>query len=299
LAGMEPARVVSLIEAAAQFRLEAKGRRLHRGVAAQGREQAVYQELARALGYHANAQPFYILAQRLPVRRMRSLSVAACEALLFGVAGFLEQVRHEETRAESRRYLRGLWSEWWKHLDAASRWLQPWQLPRWRLSGSRPGNHPQRRLGALAALLADWQRVAAPLLDAGCWNHAAWRQTLLGLRHEHWSTHYTLLAEPAAAPLALVGETRVQEMLANVAYPLLVPERPSLWGEYLELPALLDNQRLRRALLRLFGDSTQRGLFGKKLFHQQGLLQVYEDFCLEDDSGCRDCPFPERLADWT
>ncbi|HRJ07256.1 MAG TPA: DUF2851 family protein [Prosthecobacter sp.] len=298
LAEMGAARVASLLEAAAQHRLENKSRRIHRCAEAQGRAQTIYQELARTLGYQKNPQPFVLLAQRLPLKRMLKLPPMQREALLFGVAGFMEAVRHEETAGRSREYLSGLWSEWWKHYDEASRWLQPRHLPRWRLSATRPGNHPQRRLGALAAMLASWERVAGPLMDAGRWSRDAWRETMTALRHDHWSAHYTLTSAPAAAPLALVGETRVQEMLANVVYPLLIPERTRLWAEYLDLPALLENSRLRRAVARLFGNSTLKKDFGKKLHHQQGLLQVYEDFCLEDDSGCAGCPFPERLKEW-
>jgi hypothetical protein len=77
-----------------------------------------------------------------------------------------------------------------------------------------------------------------------------------------------------------------------------MPERTRLWAEYLELPALLDNQKVRRAVLRLFGDDARGKRFTEKLHHHQGLLQIYEDFCLEDDSACADCPFPERLKDW-
>lgn len=299
LAEMGAARAASIIEAAAQHRLERKSRRLHRCVAAQGRAQTVYQELARALGYHANTQPFLMLAQRLPLKRMLGLSPAVREALLFGVAGFLEAVLHQETGGGSRLYLRGLWEEWWKHYHDASRWLQPRHLLRWRLAKTRPGNHPQRRLGALAAMLEHWGSVAGPLLDAGRWSRDSWRETVTHLQHAHWSTHYTLTAAPASKPLALIGGTRVQEMLANVVYPLLVPERTRLWAEYLELPALLDNDRVKRATLRLFGSSSLGRDFGKKLHHQQGLLQIYQDFCLEDASGCADCPFPERLKEWS
>ena len=64
------------------------------------------------------------------------------------------------------------------------------------------------------------------------------------------------------------------------------------------LPAMLDNQKTKLASLRLFGESPLARVFQKKLHHQQGLLQVYEDFCLQDDSSCANCPFPERLAQW-
>jgi hypothetical protein len=295
---MEAARVQSMLESAAQYRLELKSKRLHRCVAAHGREEAIYQALARTLGYRNNQQPFTLLSQRLPLRKITKLNAAKREALLFGVSGFLENVRTEDTEPETRTYLRQLWSEWWKLRNSCLRWLDERQLPRWKLAATRPGNHPQRRLAALAAMLNVWPQIVAPLADATRWSQVAWRESLLSLAHEFWSTHYTLLAAPAAKPLALVGETRVQEMLANVAYPLLVPERTRLWAEYLELPALLDNQKVRRAVLRLFGDAERGKKFAIKLHHQQGLLQIYEDFCLEDDSACANCPFPERLKEW-
>lgn len=298
LGEMEPAQVQSMLESAAQYRLERKSLRLHRCVAAHGREQAIYQALAQTLGYRNNQQSFNILAQRLPVQRLQKMPAEESEALLFGVSGFLESVRYEDTLPETRAYLRGLWSTWWKLRDAAQRWLQPQQALQWKLAAIRPGNHPQRRLGALVAMLKQWPRISGPLMDAGRWSQESWRETLLSLTHDFWSTHYTLLAEGSAKPLALIGETRVQEMLANVAYPLLMPERTRLWAEYLELPALLDNQKVRRAVQRLFGESELGTVFQKKLHHHQGLLQVYEDFCLEDDSACADCPFPERLKQW-
>jgi len=298
LSEMSPARVQSMLEAAAQHRLEKKSLKLHRCVEAHGREQAIYQALAQALGYRNNQQPFNILAQRFPVKTLLKMPVGERESLLFGVSGFLEGVVYEDTLPETRLYLRGLWESWWKQRAAAQKWMQPQQALRWKLAAIRPGNHPQRRLGALTAMLKQWERVSGPLMEAGRWSQESWRETLLSLTHDFWSTHYTLLAESAAKPMALIGETRVQEMLANIAYPLLMPERTRLWAEYLELPALLDNQKVRRAVLRLFGDGGLGAEYQKKLHHQQGLLQVYEDFCLEDDSACADCPFPERIKEW-
>lgn len=295
---MDPARVQSIIESAAQHRLEIKSKRIHRSVTAHGREQAIYQALAQTLGYRKNQQPFAILAQRLPLKKILQLDAARREAWLFGVSGFLESVRSDDTEPETRSYLRQLWSEWWKLRDSCLRWLDDRQLPRWKLNAIRPGNHPQRRLGALAAMLRSWIKIVTPLADATRWSQAAWRESLLALTHDFWAAHYTLLSDTAEKPLALIGETRVNEMLANVAYPLLVPERTRLWAEYLELPALLDNQKVRRAVLRLFGDDERGKEFTKKLHHQQGLLQIYEDFCLEDDSACANCPFPERLKEW-
>ncbi|MCB1226647.1 MAG: DUF2851 family protein [Verrucomicrobiales bacterium] len=298
LRDMEPIRVTSLLESAAQFRLQRKSRRLHALIAAQGREQAVFQSLAQTLGYRFNQRPFAILAQRLPIRQLKGENSAMREALLFGAAGFLEDIRAEQTEGAARQHLRRIWDSWWKRRDACERWLSPQQRLRWKLAPVRPGNHPQRRLGALVALIDQWSAVSAPLMDATRWTLPGWRDTLLHLGHPFWSTHYTLLAEPAPRPIALIGSSRIHEMLANVVYPLLVPERTRLWAEYLELPALLDNQKIRRALQRLFGPDSRTQPKLRLQYEHQGLLQVYEDFCLEDTSACADCPFPERLKSW-
>ena len=298
LRSMKTSDVSNLLEAAAQYRLQRKGERLQALGVIHGREQAVYQALANALGYRRNQQGFTVLAQRLPIRMLLSLGSLEREALLFGVSGFLESVRYEDTEAETRGYLRGLWSEWWKQRHAYLQWLDEGKNLHWQISGTRPGNHPQRRLGALSAMLGVWKEVAGFLLDPGSWDKKSFTQSLMTLQHEYWSHHYTLLAEPSRRPVALVGKTRVQEILANVCYPLLVLDKSQLWSEYVLLPALLDNQKVRRASLRLFGDEARAEAFQKQVFQQQGLLQVYEDYCLEDDSSCSECPFPERLKEW-
>lgn len=294
---MELPSVASLIEAAAQRRLLNKARRLHQCVAAQGREQAVYQALAQTLGYRRNQRPFTLLAQHLPVRRLLALEPVERESLLFGASGFLDQTPYDETKDDTRVYLRDLWQHWWKQRTDFTR-LQRDKSHQWTLHGARPGNHPQRRLGALAAMLNAWSQIIRPLKRAEAWDADKWTEAIASLQHSYWTLHYTLTAAPAAKPVALIGETRVLEMLANVIYPLLVPDRPALWQQYLDLPAVLDNQKTKLASLRLFGDSPLAPAFRKKLHHQQGLIQVYEDFCLQDDSACADCPFPERLAQW-
>ncbi len=98
--------------------------------------------------------------------------------------------------------------------------------------------------------------------------------------------------------MALIGNTRIADILANQIFPALVPDRPSLWGKFLKIGAQLDNQKVRRAALRLFGDHPLVDQLGKFLYQQQALLQIYDDFCLVDDSECDDCPFPEQLGQW-
>ncbi|MDB6137142.1 MAG: hypothetical protein JWO94_214, partial [Verrucomicrobiaceae bacterium] len=220
LASMGEAAVRSLVEASAQHRLKRKSNRLHQCVTAQGREQAVYQALAQTLGYRNNQRPFTVMAQRLPVRRLVAEEPMAREALLFGVSGFLEALPFDEAKEGTKQYLRELWEHWWKQRGEFSRWRETLQGLPWKIAGARPGNHPERRLGALAALLESWGKVFKPLKQSRAWNLEEWRETLASLHHAYWDRHYTLAAAPSAKPVVMIGETRVNEMLANVIYPL-------------------------------------------------------------------------------
>jgi hypothetical protein len=98
--------------------------------------------------------------------------------------------------------------------------------------------------------------------------------------------------------MALVGESRIAELLANVLLPLFLAEGHEIWGVYEMLPARLSNRRLETGAARLFGGDPRRSLFTKTIAQQQALLQIYEDFCLQDNSDCAQCPFPEQMLKW-
>ncbi|HMH43899.1 MAG TPA: hypothetical protein VK557_10485, partial [Pyrinomonadaceae bacterium] len=72
----------------------------------------------------------------------------------------------------------------------------------------------------------------------------------------------------------------------------------NVWTEYAKLPAKLSNRRLETGATRLFGSDPRQKQFLKTVANQQGLLQIYEDFCMEDNSDCTQCPFPEQMKKW-
>ena len=98
--------------------------------------------------------------------------------------------------------------------------------------------------------------------------------------------------------MALVGKDRITDIFGNILFPLSVVAHPDQWLDYADLPGSVENEKLRRAKLRLFGENPEQNRFSKRFFHQQALLQIFEDFCLDDQSECEDCPFPEQLRQW-
>jgi len=319
-------RVCSLLDAAAQFRLRRKANRIRNKIENHGRDETLFQEIASALGYKENKLPFTILAQRFPLGLLRE-NICHCEALLFGGAGFLEVSDLDVYKRSAREYVRDLWDGWWSHRDELQRLILPANT--WRLSSTRPVNHPQRRLAALAILAREWPAFRRSIDSAARFRVLSPQSSPAGrggsfspgekvrmggprdffseLDHPFWNFHYTLTAAASPKKMALIGESRVADILANVLFPFWVahdlqassPPTTRLWDEYAKLPAQLSNRRLETAATRLFGNDLRRQEFLKTVAHQQGLLQIYEDFCMEDNSDCAQCPFPEQMRKWT
>jgi len=294
-------RVHNVLDAAAQLRLRQKASRIRNKIEVHGRDETLFQEIATALGYNENKLPFTLLTQRLPLHLLRQ-SVEDCEALLFGAAGFLETPDLDVYKKSARDYVRQLWDRWWPHRDDLQRLILPPKA--WHLSGTRPLNHPQRRVAALAFLAREWPRLQRA---SGKSSVAAANGFFQTLAHSFWNLHYTLSSEPSQKEMALIGQSRVADILANVLFPFWaahdneVSTSPNahLWSEYAKLPAQLSNRRLETAATRLFGNDSRRKQFLRTVANQQGLLQIYEDFCMQDNSDCAQCPFPEQMAKWT
>jgi len=293
--------VRSVLDAAARFRLQKKAAEMRTKIETHGRDEALFQGVAAALGYKENKLPFTLLAQRLSLKSLRA-DLAHSEALLFGVAGFLEAPDLDAYARSTRKYVRQLWDKWWPHRDAFRRLILLSQI--WRLSSTRPLNHPQRRVAALAALVHEWPAFQRALRDRSI---AAISDFFRALTHPFWNFHYTLTAAEAPAEMALIGESRVADILVNVLFPFWLGDdgvsgdgiQTTLWPEYARLPARLSNRRLETAATRLFGSDPRRVLFSRTVAHQQALLQIYEDFCLQDNSDCAQCPFPEQMRKWS
>src|SRR5207237_4339422 len=64
-------RVCSLLNSAAQFRLRKKAAQIRNKVESHGRDEALFQELAAALGYKENKVAFTLIAQRLTLKTLR------------------------------------------------------------------------------------------------------------------------------------------------------------------------------------------------------------------------------------
>jgi hypothetical protein len=298
------AAIGRLLDSAGDERFAGKVRKFIRWIRATDAEQAFYTGWMEALGYKNNKAAFRKLAQQLPVASLRQAAPSALPSVLFGVANFLPTAAPVARDTAGQRYVKRLWNTWWKLRPD----YEPHILPRdaWRLHGIRPANHPHRRLGAAAALLQQHPALLDELTGAvqtGGDPATLFRQ----LRDEYWSRHFTLGGRTQAAATDLIGAARAQELVTNVVLPFLAA-RAELDGDSAlrakaraadaAMAGAPVNSLLRLACQQLFDTPAAVPRWLKTNRHQQGVLQIFQDFCVNDKSGCRACRFPEMIQRW-
>jgi hypothetical protein len=230
-----------------------------------------------------------LVAQRLPWNKLRALEPAARLAHLFGLAGFLPNESVTRLQSEPRAWLRELWEIWWKARGALDYALLP--KTQWRLAGQRPLNRPERRLAALAQIVP---RVPELLAALKARDAERFSRTLLAIRDPFWEKHATLTGAPLHTPCRLLGEERVHDILINVFWPMVSLEDPDAAQRVLRTFRAASNGAARIASQRLLIPALTPKQSREALV-QQGLLQVFRDYCQTDCSQCRNCTFPELV----
>jgi len=304
LASWSPQERMALLNAAGEERLRRKSERLALAIREKGADQALYEETLTALGYKNNKAACRRLAQLVPLTTLRAEargSTDAAYALLMGVAGLLPARLSSRWDDDTRSFVRSLWDVWWRCRD---RWegrcmtAAEWQL------GGRPANRPARRLMAAAC----WFASPRPMLERWASLARAQRCSLLRDACEwlgrpsgtYWDRRLTLSSPPQRKPVALVGKDRISSLLLNVLIPFLAAtgEGAAFKAGLLDLlPPEQDNAFVRQTAFSLFGQDHAPSLYRHGL-RQQGLIQVFQDYCLNDRSRCASCTLPALLRDY-
>ncbi len=296
LAGWTPGERASLLSSAGEERLRRKAERMASAIREKGAEQVFYEEIMSALGYKNNKAPFRRLAENVPFKQLAGLDTLSGYALLLGVAGLLPKTLDKLWDQETQDFVRSVWDYWWKHKD-------PWEKrvlssQEWQLGGVRPVNAPARRLMAAAHLFTMEKPLLAQIQELLRDDPAsALEETSELLQVDgglYWHRRISLSGGVTKEPVALIGHSRTVAILLNVILPFAAAEGIPTAPLLEHLPAEATNSIVRQTALTLFGQDQSPALYRHGL-RQQGLTQIFHDFCLNDRSRCEQCALPALL----
>ncbi|MDX1679979.1 MAG: DUF2851 family protein [Akkermansiaceae bacterium] len=285
-----------LLKAAARHRAKRLATSAMRSIEMHGRDQVLFEACAEALGYPDNRLSMHALSQRVSLASMsRTPTVDAAESRLLGVAGFLEPFIDPLVRPETLDYRRTLWDAWLGQREEAE--LSTAQSLHWVTSDQRPANHPQRRIGALATVLRHWEELSK-LAFADPFEFKPLADLLGSIVHPFWSVHHRLTGPCADEPYTLFGRSQAVDLAARLLIPLALEEERLSWREYYKLRHSGIGTDIKHAARRLIGDADKERAWTRRVLHQQGLLQVDQDFLLEDISLGQEPVYAEQLQQW-
>lgn len=286
-----------LLVLAGEWRLQDKARALRQRIERAGAEQAVYEAFMTACGFSRFKQHFAYVARHLPYERARQLArkdATTLEAGLLKLSGLLPDALPDG--AESRHY-----ENLSAYVERSLRSLRSLPLL-WPRTGVRPINYPERRMAGAARFIA---RTARDGLTETL--ERIWLEDLKPLARRRrfeelfpsamgfWAAHCTWGGKTLTRPVALLGANRVRAIIGNVFVPYALAEARRARDRraeervvefYSALPAESSNQVLKSMTPRVFGDVRPPRLTFRT---QQGLLQIYQDWCVTNPS-CRNCP---------
>jgi len=315
------------LDAAGDERMLRKAEMFRRAMARTPADEVLYAALMDCMGYSANRDAFARLCRAAPLAELRrrvapSLPLAErfaeVEALLFGAAGLLDVEPDRADDGETRRRLRELRSRWnraHRGLDAAGATLS---RDVWVLRGTRPANHPARRIAAMAAFLArhlcdGLHRCVASAVErlgAGAGRRLSGSKVLAAVQalFDTPDGYWRFRAHPGprtfARPMRLVGPARAEAIAVNAFIPFLLAvsrgrERAkaeaALHRVFCALPPAGGNAVTRYMKARLFGDVHAARRVVRSEHRQQGLIQLFRDFCGTDGTTCESCGFLAAL----
>ena len=295
-------KIANIVRLAGAWRMLNKARALRERMDRVGGDQAVYEAFMSACGYSHFKHHFRAVAQQFHYQRVRQLGrqdAHLLEAGFFQIAGLLPAEPPSDSAALPHyARLRGLRRDRLAGLRS---------LPlEWRRVGVRPNNSPERRLGGAARFLA---RTADKGLletleqiwrdDLGPRDRRREFESLFPAPVGFWSTHCTWTAAPGK-PAAPLGQGRIRSIIGNVFIPAglaiarLNRDRTleeTVLEFFSRMPKEPDNHIVKRMAPRLLGDGAKKVDFRT----QQGLLQVYQDWC-EQNPSCHGCRILEVIG---
>jgi hypothetical protein len=305
-------KTISFLQGAGESRLlrKVENLRLRLSKSDNDYDEVLYQGIMGALGYRHNQLPFLQLAEAVPYKKIRHIikhyppdnKPLAIQSVFLNAAG-LVPASADNLSQEAKKYLKYL-GEFSGSANGFEKLESSWQIP-----GGRPANSPYRRIAGMSYLLVKEMSLFAGVIDVTTNSSADARKELIQLISVpaigFWATRSNFDSQPFTKEYALVGQERADAIILNVIIPLVFlysqSEKNSVLQEsvlnlYRAYPKLMENyytrfmkQRIFKSDPKLYPDAV------KTASTQQGLIEIFTDFCKKGYEGCEHCGLLEYL----
>lgn len=240
-------------------------------------EETLYQVLAGNFGMKVNRQPFEMLAKRLPLKVIlkHAHSLFQLEAILFGVAGFLEenfQDNYPNALKKEFEFLRKKYS-----LNSI-----PFHI--WKFLRLRPNNFPTIRLAQFAAVLQRIENLFSMIRSDT--EPEKFLKFFDVSASEYWNNHYRFDELTESIPKRL-GKEAGNNLIINTVVLMMFFYGKVKGEEQLKEKALVLLQMVKAENNSIIRQWAGIGIPAENAFDTQALIELKNRYC--NLKRCLDC----------
>ena len=273
---IEPITLKKSIEENARQRLKKRVDSLHQELKSlEGDwEELVFRRIVRAFGFKLNEKGFKHIAHSISVRDLRKVAQSKfqIEALLLGIAGFLESSRKDSS-------LNTLSTEFAFMKQKLGRELNIAHPVIWNLKRSRPTSSPIVRIAQLSSLLAERKS-----LFAGVRNIRSIKEANHFLSSSNSENGCTCNSSKVGSDQSL-GKESIRHLIINVVVPVQAGWKAYIGSNGMEPIELLEG--LSPESNRIVSRWKACHIVPSNAMESQGLIELYNQLCCH--KACLSC----------
>lgn len=247
-------------------------------------EEVTHRMVCKSFGMKTNAAYFETLANSLPekILRKHENNPLQIEALIFGMAGFLEAKPIDD-------YQHQLTGEF-QYLVKKYNLEQLLSKSHWKFSRLRPANFPTVRLSQLAAIFHGKNSFSHRLTQSEDLTEIA--NYLKRKPSPYWQKHYDF-GKPYKKTFSQIGKTAINSIIINTLFPILVA-----YGKSIDDQAYVDRaiswiQQMSAEDNHLTKQWEVLGVSPKNAFDSQALIHLYNNYCQR--RRCLECAIGNKV----
>ena len=315
-----------LLDYAGDERIALKLKKFNKLLERKSFEQTLYESIMEALGYKNNKSQFLTLANILqfddlqkivPIDAENSKKVIYIQAAFFGMAGLLPSQLQRKNKNKpdqnSLNYINKLEEIWTSEILTRVD-ETPMDGKLWNFSKSRPANFPTRRLAAMSQIMANslehgglFKLILAVFEKAKCLKNKKKQFKVIAkgveslfmeIFDDYWSNYYTFNGKRLSKSERLIGKERTSDIFINILVPILlinakksnnVSLKKMVYQVFNMYPRITANNITKFMTNRIFGNQKEANVIVSNARRQQGLHQIFSDFCDSDNLLCEKC----------
>lgn len=244
-------------------------------------EETCYQWLGKCFGFKINSDPFSQLCRLLPYSILKKYrtKLIQLEALIFGVAGFLDDDTSEN------EYIRILKQEF-KYLSQKHSITKRLDKSEWKFLRLRPANFPTIRLAQFAAFLHKTSSLYDFVFDSSN-TVRDYSSYLKSKPSEFWESHYHFKELSVSKLDAKMGNSSIENIIINAVVPLRFAHALYLHVEEEKESIVEVLRKLKPDKNAVVSKFTSFKVKVQSAYESQGLLQLHNQYC--SNKKCLSC----------